>query len=161
MYKLRKNKFNNNYEAFSGNKLIGELSTDIWNFDKNINWRDFYNNKKPSIDGTELYIKNLYTDPEYRNKGIATNLMKLALQDAEEKGLTSALLYVESTQKPAIHLYKKIGFKITGKFNKTNRSKSNYIMRMDITHLKSGGAELWQNLTISNGKKSTQYSPRT
>jgi ribosomal protein S18 acetylase RimI-like enzyme len=161
MYRIKKNRLNNNYEAFSGNKLIGEISIDIWNFKKSVNWKDFYNNKKSSNDGTELYIKNLYVDPEYRNKGIATNLMKLALQEAVEKGLTSALLYVESIQKPAIRLYKKIGFKITGKFNKTNRVKFNYIMRMDITHLKNGGAEIWPNLTISNGKKSTQYLPRT
>jgi ribosomal protein S18 acetylase RimI-like enzyme len=157
MYRIKKNKFNNNYEAFSGNKLVGEISVDTWDFNKKVNWRDFYDNKKTSIDGKELYIKNLYIDPEYRNKGIGTNLIKLALEEAANNGLVSALLYVESNQKPATNLYKKIGFKVVGKFNKTNRIKFNYIMRMDIR----GGVELWPNLTISNGKKSTQYLPRT
>lgn len=50
----------------------------------------------------------------YRGIGIGSKLMQMAIQKAEEKGLTRIELTVREKNKPAIALYKKFGFEIEG-----------------------------------------------
>lgn len=67
--------------------------------------------EKPSnpafIDGKTGTILNVYTKPEYRKKGIAGELIRLLISDAEKMGLD----FVELKATDAgYNLYKSIGF---------------------------------------------------
>jgi len=53
------------------------------------------------------YITNVYTRPEYRNKGIGTELMKRAIKWAEDGGLE---LMIVSPSEEALAFYKRAGF---------------------------------------------------
>jgi ribosomal protein S18 acetylase RimI-like enzyme len=50
----------------------------------------------------------------YRGQGIGKKLMQAAIQQAEQKGLTRIELTVREQNKPAIALYKKLGFEEEG-----------------------------------------------
>lgn len=56
------------------------------------------------------YIANVMTHPTYRRKGIATKLMKSAVNYIQKKK-GRAILHVISTNTPAKNLYTKLGFK--------------------------------------------------
>lgn len=60
-----------------------------------------------SQDGRRAYIANMYTLPGYRNKGIATNLMKLQIEEAKKRGLTSIFLSATEAGRP---VYENLGF---------------------------------------------------
>ena len=59
-------------------------------------------------------IWNLGTKPRYRHKGNAEQMLREFLEQFDfSKPL---ILYVEKTNEIAIHLYEKVGFKITGDY---------------------------------------------
>ena len=57
--------------------------------------------------GRKAYIMNMYTNPEYRRKGIALKTLDLLVEDAKAKGITAISLEATEMGKP---LYKKYGF---------------------------------------------------
>lgn len=57
------------------------------------------------------YIANVMVHPAYRRKSIATKLMKSALNYAQKKKSSRAILHVVSTNTAAKGLYHKLGFK--------------------------------------------------
>ncbi|MDO6472996.1 GNAT family N-acetyltransferase [Maribacter sp. 1_MG-2023] len=60
---------------------------------------------------TFAYLGFMYTDPEFRGKGINGKIVS-ALQDwSTNKGLTEIRLHVYSENEPAIRAYEKKGFK--------------------------------------------------
>ena len=50
---------------------------------------------------------NMYTNPEYRRKGIALKTLDLLVEDAKAKGITAVSLEATDVGKP---LYEKYGF---------------------------------------------------
>ena len=60
-------------------------------------------------------INNVYTPPEHRCKGYATELCTFLAHYIRNECKDFPLLSVLITNKPAIHIYKKIGFKKNGK----------------------------------------------
>jgi len=56
------------------------------------------------------YISTVMVHPNYRRKGIATKLMKRALDHIQKKKTSKAVLHVVSTNTPAKNLYTKLGF---------------------------------------------------
>jgi len=54
-------------------------------------------------------ISGVCTDSEYRKKGIVTNLMKLALDSAMQKGVSNSSLYT-GLDIPAHRIYQRLGF---------------------------------------------------
>ena len=60
----------------------------------------------------EFYISNLATYPEYRNKGVATALLKKAEEMAVLNKAKKVVLDVEMDKLEAIDLYKKNGFEV-------------------------------------------------
>ncbi|MBO4449430.1 MAG: tRNA (adenosine(37)-N6)-threonylcarbamoyltransferase complex dimerization subunit type 1 TsaB [Clostridiales bacterium] len=56
-------------------------------------------------------IGNLVTEEEARGKGFATAIMKRLLEYLKEQGVKHVYLEVESTNTPAVAVYKKCGFK--------------------------------------------------
>ena len=57
--------------------------------------------------GRKAYIMNMYTNPEYRRKGIALKTLDLLVEDAKAKGITAISLEATDMGKP---LYEKYGF---------------------------------------------------
>jgi len=60
-------------------------------------------------------IGGVYTDKKFRGRGIARALMLRLLEEIYSKG-HGAVLFVRRTNAPAVHLYKKLGFRIIDEF---------------------------------------------
>ena len=70
-------------------------------------------NWEPETNANEVYLDSLYVLPEYRNKGIATTLIKAAIKKYKDLGKPFGLL-VEPHNERAHKLYKELGFKEDG-----------------------------------------------
>ena len=57
--------------------------------------------------GLKAYIMNMYTNPEYRRRGIAIETLRLLVEDAKEKGMSAISLEATDMGRP---LYEKFGF---------------------------------------------------
>jgi ribosomal protein S18 acetylase RimI-like enzyme len=58
-------------------------------------------------------IKRLWTNPEFRGRGIATALLQAALAQAAENGVDTVRLSVWEWRSDAIALYERLGFSVT------------------------------------------------
>ena len=59
-------------------------------------------------EGLKAYITNIYTDPDYRGKGIATRMLGILEQRARDEGVCRIWLEASKWGKP---VYEKYGFK--------------------------------------------------
>ena len=73
-------------------------------------------NWEPETNSREIYLDSLYVIPEYRNRGIASSLIKAAIYRYKDIGKPFGLL-VEPHNSKAHKLYKKLGFKEDGMNN--------------------------------------------
>ena len=55
--------------------------------------------------GLKAYIMNMYTNPEYRRRGIAIETLRLLVEDAKEKGISAISLEATDMGRP---LYEKL-----------------------------------------------------
>ena len=60
-----------------------------------------------TLDGRKAVIANMYTLPEYRKQGIATELMKLQIAEAKTRGVTVVNLSATAMGRA---VYEKLGF---------------------------------------------------
>lgn len=58
-----------------------------------------------------LHIFSLHVDPEYRNQGVASTLLKRCINDMFLREMKALVLDVHIDNKPAYSLYKKFDFK--------------------------------------------------
>ncbi|MFF8505506.1 GNAT family N-acetyltransferase [Streptomyces anulatus] len=63
--------------------------------------------------GGRSEIKRLWTDPEFRGRGIASALLDAALAHAAENGVATVRLSVWEWRTGAIALYERLGFTVT------------------------------------------------
>ena len=63
----------------------------------------------------EMHILKIAVAPEWRCRGIATDLMEKSLDLADAKGCSVAYLEVRPANTAAVMLYRKLGFSIIGK----------------------------------------------
>ena len=70
-------------------------------------------NWEPETNSKEIYLDSLYVIPEYRNRGIASSLIKSAIERYKEIGKPFGLL-VEPHNTKAHKLYNELGFKEDG-----------------------------------------------
>lgn len=68
---------------------------------------------EPETNLNEVYLDSLYVVPEFRNRGIASSLIKAAIEKYSEIGKPFGLL-VEPHNEKAHKLYKELGFKEDG-----------------------------------------------
>lgn len=68
---------------------------------------------EPETNSNEIYLDSLYVIPEYRNRGIASFLIKSAIDNYKNIGKPFGLL-VEPHNTRAFKLYKELGFKEDG-----------------------------------------------
>ncbi|MFG2358830.1 GNAT family N-acetyltransferase [Streptomyces sp. NPDC048521] len=64
------------------------------------------------VDGPSE-VKRLWTDPEFRGRGIASRLVRAALAQAAESGVSLVRLSVWKWRAAAIALYERLGFTVT------------------------------------------------
>lgn len=67
--------------------------------------------------GKRAYITNMYTNKDYRGKGIATKLLKLLVEEAKEAGIKKLWLGASEMGRP---VYKKFGFIETDEYMELN-----------------------------------------
>ena len=67
-------------------------------------------NWEPETNSNEIYLDSLYVIPEYRNRGIASSLIKAVIEKYVKIGKPFGLL-VEPNNSKAHKLYKELGFK--------------------------------------------------
>lgn len=60
------------------------------------------------------YIVGVWTDPEYRGKGLNAKLFERVFNDAQQSGVKEISLHVNIDQQAAVQSYQKLGFKIVG-----------------------------------------------
>ena len=85
------------YLARDGEDVVGVGSVD-------------YHTQMPTVanpTGKCAFLMNVYTAPDYRRKGIASEIVRLLIADAKEKGAGSVML--EATEMGAA-MYRKLGF---------------------------------------------------
>jgi mycothiol synthase len=63
---------------------------------------------EPAPEPGEIYV--IGVDPEYAGKGLGRTLMQRGLARLAARGCTSAALYVEEDNSPAVPLYRSLGF---------------------------------------------------
>jgi [ribosomal protein S18]-alanine N-acetyltransferase len=63
----------------------------------------------------ELHVLNLATAPQFRRRGVAARLLAAALEEGEGAGLERALLEVRAGNAAAIALYRRFGFRQSGR----------------------------------------------
>lgn len=85
------------YLAFDGTCVVGAGAVSFFQV------MPTYHN--PS--GNKAYIMNMYTNPEYRRKGIAINILDMLIKDSKNKGITAISLEATDMGRP---LYQKYGF---------------------------------------------------
>ena len=85
------------YLVFDGNRVVGAGGVSFFQV------MPTYHN--PS--GNKAYIMNLYTNPAYRRRGIATKILDMLVNDSKEKGITAISLEATVMGRP---LYEKYGF---------------------------------------------------
>lgn len=62
-----------------------------------------------NVTGEKAYIMNMYTEPEYRRRGIATRILKMLIEEARKRNIVEVTLEATKMGKP---LYEKNGFSI-------------------------------------------------
>jgi ribosomal-protein-alanine N-acetyltransferase len=63
----------------------------------------------------EVHITILAIHPDYQNRGLGQLMLYSLLKKSSDLGLERATLEVRDTNKSALHLYQKFGFKIAGR----------------------------------------------
>ncbi|MDE7095186.1 MAG: ribosomal protein S18-alanine N-acetyltransferase, partial [Anaeroplasmataceae bacterium] len=63
------------------------------------------------FDGSSLEILNIVIDKAYQSKGYGTQLLVTLLDELVPSGLNNVSLEVRESNKKAIHVYEKLGFK--------------------------------------------------
>ena len=67
--------------------------------------------------GVKGYITNMYTDPDYRGKGIASAMLDKLSDEAKKRGVTRLWLHASRLGKP---VYRRFGFAETDTFMELN-----------------------------------------
>ncbi|SFN01306.1 ribosomal protein S18-alanine N-acetyltransferase [Thermodesulforhabdus norvegica] len=63
----------------------------------------------------ELHVNNIGIAPSFQNRGYGTGLMVKLLEEARERGARIVHLEVRESNFSALHLYRKLGFRVRGR----------------------------------------------
>lgn len=83
--------------AFDGERIVGAGGVSFYRVMPTVH----------NPTGREAYIMNMYVRPEYRRKGIATQILDLLVNDARQSGISCITLEATDMGRP---LYEKYGF---------------------------------------------------
>ena len=77
-------------------------------------------------------ILKIAVHPEYRRRGIATELLHKLFEILRNKQIAEVDVIVKQVWKPAVSLYKKVGFEIISTFPQISRADDLYLMKVDL-----------------------------
>jgi ribosomal-protein-alanine N-acetyltransferase len=77
-------------------------------------------------------ILKIAVHPEYRRRGVATELLHKLFEILRNKQIAEVDVIVKEVWKPAISLYKKVGFEIVSTFPQISRADDLYLMKVDL-----------------------------
>ena len=77
-------------------------------------------------------IMNIVIKKTYRNQGIGTLLLENLILLAKDLNISTIFLEVNEQNKPAIHLYEKLGFKKLGVRKKYYNNNNGIIMKKNL-----------------------------
>lgn len=66
------------------------------------------------VEGDICHVVSIAVKPSYRRRGIGSVLMNSAMGECRSRGASVAVLEVETGNTPAINMYTKLGFHVTG-----------------------------------------------
>ena len=96
-----------NHSIELGGKLIVIENTDT---------KEIIGTSWMTFDGRRIHLHHIVVLPKYQNNGLGKLLTKESLKFAKEKGY-QIKLEVHQTNKKAIEIYKKLGFKFLGDYD--------------------------------------------
>lgn len=73
-----------------------------------------------NVSGIKGYVANIYTDPDYRRRGIATTILEKLKDEARARGVTMLWLGASDQGRP---IYQKVGFQDTNTWMELNHLK--------------------------------------
>ena len=125
------------YEKVTRDQEADWLGTELASLEKGERFSLVAEVDKKAISTSNLWRKKGYSShvggvaigisKNYRDIGIGTQLMKILISQAKIMGLKILTLVVNSTNKRAIHVYEKMGFKETGRIPKGYCRNRKYI----------------------------------
>lgn len=98
-----------------------------------LGWCDITSLERPIFE--HVGVLGMGILDKYRGNGIGEALLRTTLNKAKEKGLTRVELTVRDMNKPAIELYKKLGFEVEGLHRNAVRIGSTYENHISMTLL--------------------------
>jgi [ribosomal protein S18]-alanine N-acetyltransferase len=97
----------------------------------------------------EAHIATIAVHPEYRNQGIAGQMLAEAMRAAVDKGMLQATLEVRANNTFAQQLYKRFGFEIVGRRQRYYRDNNEDAFIMTVRNLNQTYLE-WMDRALSN-----------
>jgi [ribosomal protein S18]-alanine N-acetyltransferase len=120
----------------------------IKNQDRVVGYCAYYLKLALSLKGFEKQsvISSIATDMEFRGKGFAERLLNKSIEEMKLNGISSIFLFVNINNKPAIHLYEKIGFRKIKEVKKIcGLNETCYKMELKLT-----GTNKLEHLRVNN-----------
>lgn len=77
-------------------------------------------------------INGVYTDPAYRRQGLGRKLFDRVFDIAREKNIKTITLKVNPSQKAAVELYTKLGFKTIDTYHRDASGVDEYVMEYSL-----------------------------
>lgn len=106
--------------------------------------------------GGSGWLGGLFVDPNHRQKGIGTNLVKCCLEYLKEKKCTDVFLFTDQNNIAAVNLFKKLGFDIVYHrlrfYKKVNSEKLYFDLLKKIEYATESDMEKLKNL-IQNSQE--------
>lgn len=130
-------------------EVFGEASVGNWNIKPFARYGKVYakiftneNGEKEIVSAIEVlssfdrklaYIYGVSTNPKFSNKGFATELLKVVLEDLKKENIKYVELTAEIENKIAVHLYEKLDFKVVEILeNEYGDNKKRYLMKKEM-----------------------------
>jgi ribosomal protein S18 acetylase RimI-like enzyme len=101
------------YEDLKNNKQIGTIMYTISNRDKEYPWKTVFHEIDRRMfqeDGRFMEVFQLWVDPNYRRKGLATKLKQRIEKEAQKLKVNLIYTHTEESNKHVIELNKKLGY---------------------------------------------------
>lgn len=103
------------------------------------------------VDEHVYELSKMAVDPAFQGKKIGNEMLKFCIEEAKKLHATKLILYSNTKLQPAIHLYRKFGFKET-KIDNTEYERANIKMELCLAKTNPTSNSKIQNLFLTKKK---------